>query len=61
MPLNVLIFRALVNPYSVYGDEFKVQCPTGWRQYMPLFQVAQEIVRRLTGTFLRDAHWQRPV
>jgi hypothetical protein len=28
---------------------------------MTLFEVAQEIVRRLTGTFLRDANGQRPV
>ena len=28
---------------------------------MTLFEVAQEIVRRLTGTFLRDADGQRPV
>ena len=28
---------------------------------MTLFEVAQEIVGRLTGTFLRDANGQRPV
>ena len=61
MPVNVLIVRALVNLYSFYGDEFKVQCPTGSGQYMTLFEVAQEIVRRLTTTFLRDADGQRPV
>ena len=43
MPVNVLIVRALVNLYSFYGDEFKVQCPTGSGQYMTLFEVAQEI------------------
>ena len=57
----LLIVRALVNLYTFYGDEFKVQCPTGSGQYMTLFEVAQEIVRRLTGTFLRDADGQRPV
>jgi hypothetical protein len=61
MPVNMLIIRALVNLYSFYGDEFKVECPTGSGQQMTLFEVAQEIVRRLTGTFLRDAHGQRPV
>jgi len=61
MPVNALIVRALVNLYGFYGDEFKVQCPTGSDQYMTLFEVAQEIVRRLTGTFLRDASGQRPV
>jgi hypothetical protein len=61
MPVNMLIVRALINLYSFYGDEFKVQCPTGSGQYMTLFEVAQELVRRLTGTFLRDANGLRPV
>ena len=61
MPVNFLIIRALVNLYSFYGDEFKVECPTGSGKYMTLFEVAQEIVRRLTGTFLRDSSGQRPV
>ena len=61
MPVNGLIVRALANLYCFYGDEFKVQCPTGSGQHMTLFEVAQEIVRRLTGTFLRDANGQRPV
>jgi hypothetical protein len=61
MPVNLLIVRALVNFYTFYGDEFKVQCPTGSGRYMTLFEAAQEIARRLTGTFLRDANGRRPV
>jgi hypothetical protein len=61
MPVNTLIIRALLNLYEFYGDEFKVQCPTGSGQYMTLFEVAQEISRRLAGTFLRDANGRRPV
>jgi len=61
MPVNALIVRALVNLYQFYGDEFKVQCPTGSGRYMTLFEVAQELVRRLAGTFLRDANGRRPV
>ncbi|MGB3552927.1 MAG: hypothetical protein WA993_19770 [Candidatus Binatus sp.] len=61
MPVNTLIVRALLNLYSFYGDEFKVQCPTGSGHYMTLFEVAQELSRRLTGIFLRDAKGQRPV
>ena len=57
MPVNALIIRALLNLYNFYGDEFKVQCPTGSGRYMTLFEVAQEISRRLTGTFLRDDQW----
>jgi hypothetical protein len=61
MPVNLLIVRALVNLYSFFGDEFKVQCPTGSGPHMTLFEVAQEIVRRLTSTFLRDQNGQRPI
>ena len=61
MPVNVLLVRALLNLYSFYGDEFKVQCPTGSGRYMTLFEVAQELSRRLASTFLRDANGRRPV
>ena len=54
MPVNALLIRALLNLYSFYGDEFKVQCPTGSGRYMTLFEVAQEISRRLARTFLRE-------
>jgi hypothetical protein len=61
MPVNVLIVRALINLYGFYGDEFKVECPTGSGRYMTLFEVAREIVRRLASTFLRDGSGRRPV
>jgi hypothetical protein len=61
MPVNVLIVRALLNLYTFYGDEFKVECPTGSGRYMTLFEVGEEIKRRLAGTFLRDANGRRPV
>jgi len=61
MPVNALIVRALMNLYSFYGDEFKVECPTGSGRYMTLFEVAQELARRLAATFLRDANGRRPV
>ena len=61
MPVNGLIIRGLLNLYAFYGDEFKVQCPTGSGRYMTLFEVAQEIERRLAATFLRDESGRRPV
>ena len=54
MPVNGLLIRALLNLYSFYGDEFKIQCPTGSGHYMTLFEVARELSRRLVGTFLRE-------
>jgi hypothetical protein len=61
MPVNALLLRGLLSFYLYYGDNFKVECPTGSGHMMNLFEVAQEIGRRLTGTFLRDASGRRPV
>jgi hypothetical protein len=61
MPVNVLLLRALLSFYLYYGDNFKVECPTGSGNQMNLFQVANEIANRLTRIFLRDASGRRPV
>ena len=61
MPVNGLLIRALLNLYQFYGDEFKIECPTGSGTKMTLFEVAQEITRRLASIFLRDANGKRPV
>ena len=61
LPVNVILIRGLLNLSGFYGDDFKVQCPTGSGNYMTLFEVAQELSRRLTSTFLRDANGRRPV
>jgi hypothetical protein len=61
MPVNTLIVRALLNLYAFYGDDFKVECPTGSGRQMTLYDVSKEIVRRLSSTFLRDANGKRPV
>jgi hypothetical protein len=61
MPMNVLIIRALLQYYLYYGDNFKIECPTGSGKMMNLFEVSKEIVNRLTKIFLRDEHGKRPV
>jgi Mannosylglycerate hydrolase MGH1-like glycoside hydrolase domain len=61
MPVNGLIIRALLNMYPFYGDEFKVECPTGSGKYMTLYEVAREIAARMGRIFLRDENGRRPV
>ena len=61
MPVNALIIRALLQYYSFYGDDFTVECPTGSGRRMTLYQVAEEISRRLSAIFLRDETGNRPV
>jgi hypothetical protein len=61
MPVNIMIIRALLNFYLYYGDNFKIECPTGSGKLMNLFEVSKEIADRLAKTFLRDEHGRRPV
>jgi hypothetical protein len=53
--------RALLHYYTYFGDEFKVECPTGSGRLMTLYQVAEEISRRLSNMFLKGKDGRRPV
>jgi Glycosyl hydrolase family 63 C-terminal domain len=61
VPVNALIIRSLLSFYEYYGDNFKIECPTGSGHLMNLFEVAREIVERLAKLFLRDGRGRRPV
>ena len=61
MPVNAMIIRALLSYYLYYGENFKIECPTGSGRMMNLFEVSKEIASRLTGIFLRDGTGKRPV
>ena len=61
MPVNALIIRALLQYYAYYGNEFTVECPTGSGKKMNLYQVAEEISRRLGSIFLKGENGHRPV
>jgi hypothetical protein len=61
MPVNGLLLRSLLNLYQFFGDDFKVECPTGSGKHMTLYEVAEELGRRLASMFLRDSNGKRPV
>src|SRR4051812_36634452 len=60
-PVNILIIRALLEMYQYFGDDFRIECPTGSGRSMSLFEVARELSSRLVGIFRRDEHGRRPV
>lgn len=60
-PMNALIIRALLQFHLYYGDDFQIECPTGSGKMMNLFEVSQEISRRLSSIFLRSSSGRRPV
>ncbi len=60
-PVNALIIRALLVYYRYYGNDYKVECPTGSGQMMTLYEVAREIGLRLASIFERNEQGLRPV
>jgi hypothetical protein len=61
LPVNALLIRGLMHYFAYYGNNFKIECPTGSGKLMNLFEVAREIADRLTRIFLRDETGRRPV
>jgi hypothetical protein len=60
-PINYLIIESLEKFHHYYGDDFKVECPTGSGHFMTLDEVANELATRLTRIFLKDPHGSRAV
>ncbi len=60
-PVNYLLIEALQQFHWYYGDDFKVECPTGSGTYSTLAEIADELSRRLIRLFARDAEGHRAV
>jgi hypothetical protein len=60
-PVNFLIIESLQKFHHYYGDDFKIECPTGSGIFLTINQVATELGRRLTRLFLRGKDGRRPV
>jgi hypothetical protein len=61
MPVNYLLIESLQKFHHYYGDDFKVECPTGSGQFKTIAEVADELSRRLGRLFLKGEDSQRPV
>ena len=53
-PVNYLLIEALQKFDHYFGDDFTVEFPTGSGKTMNLWQVSQELEKRLCALFLRD-------
>jgi hypothetical protein len=60
-PINYLLIEALQKFNHYFGDDLKVECPTGSGNMMNLGQVATELSRRLIKLFLRNRNDRRPI
>jgi hypothetical protein len=59
-PVNYLLIEALGRLGRYYGDEVRVEFPTGSGTALPLDEVAEELGRRLVALFLPEADGRRP-
>jgi len=60
-PCNYLLIESLQRFYHYYGDDLKIECPTGSGNMMNLWEVSEELSRRLSRIFLRAPDGRRPV
>jgi hypothetical protein len=61
MPVNYLLIESLQRFHYYYGDDFKIECPTGSKKFVSINEAADEITRRLSRVFLKDETGTRPV
>jgi hypothetical protein len=60
-PVNFLIIESLQKFHHYYGDDFKVECPTGSGTYLTIDQIAAELTRRLARIFIKNEDGLRQV
>jgi hypothetical protein len=59
--MNYLIIESLQKYHFFYGDDFKVECPTGSGTMLTLAEVATLLSKRLSAIFLKNQTGRRPV
>jgi hypothetical protein len=60
-PVNFLIIESLQKFHHYYGDDFKIEFPTGSGIFITIDQVAAELTKRLTKIFLKNSEGERQV
>ncbi|HEX9655593.1 MAG TPA: glucosidase [Bacteroidota bacterium] len=60
-PVNFLIIESLQKFHHYYGDDFKIEYPTGSGTFVTIDDVASELSKRMTQLFLADENGRRPV
>jgi len=61
LPLNYLIIASLHRFHRYYGDDFKIECPTGSGHYLTIAGVADEIAQRIARLFTRQDNGERAI
>jgi len=59
-PINYLLIESLQQFHHYYGDDFKVECPTGSGQFLTLKEIANDLSNRLIKLWMKDGKDERP-
>jgi hypothetical protein len=60
-PMNFLLIQSIATCARYYGDDFRMECPTGSGRWLTLAEIADDLASRLTGIFVRDGQGRRAV
>ena len=58
-PVNYLIIESLQKFHHYFGDDLKVEFPTGSNNFLNLWDVSAQLSKRLSGIFLPDENKRR--
>ena len=61
MPVNFLLIESMQRFHHYYGNDFKVECPTGSGRSVTILEASEELTRRLMRIFMRDRDGRRAV
>jgi mannosylglycerate hydrolase MGH1-like protein len=60
LPINYLLIESLQQFHHYYGDDFKVECPTGSGRLLNLKEIANDLSNRLIKLWMRNGEGERP-
>jgi len=61
MPINFLLIESMQRFHHYYGDDFRIECPTGSGNFVSILEASQEVANRLKRIFVRDGDARRAV
>ncbi|HEV9037953.1 MAG TPA: glucosidase, partial [Puia sp.] len=61
MPANLLLIEALQRFHDYYGDDFRIEYPTGSGRKLSFLEIGVELSKRLSRLFLRDEKGRRAI
>ncbi|ANI90322.1 glucosidase [Arachidicoccus ginsenosidimutans] len=59
LPINFLVIESLRSFHSYYGDDFKIECPTGSGNFLTIKEIAYFLSDKIVSLFTKDENSNR--